>query len=96
MVVVWSKQAQEELKKIFETISLDSLQNAEKVRDTVIDLTIALPLHPEKFPLDKYKTNNDGSWRAFEKYHLRVSYRITPDEIRVVRLRHTKRNPKTY
>lgn len=96
MVVVWSKQAQEELKKIFETISLDSLQNAEKVRDTVIDLTIALPLHPEKFPLDKYKTNNDGSWRAFEKYHLRVSYRIMPDEIRVVRLRHTKRNPKTY
>ena len=96
MVVIWSKQAQEELKKVFKKISLDSLQNAEKVRDTIIDLTLALPLHPKKFPLDKYKTDNDGSWRAFEKYHLRVSYRVMPDEIRIVRLRHTKRNPKLY
>ncbi|MFC0320635.1 MULTISPECIES: type II toxin-antitoxin system RelE/ParE family toxin [Olivibacter] len=49
MVVIWSKQAQEELKKVFKKISLDSLQNAEKVRDTIIDLTLALPLHPKSF-----------------------------------------------
>jgi len=96
MVVVWSLQARNELKKVFERISLDSLQNAEKVRDTIIDLTLSLSLHPKKFPLDKYKLNNDGSWRAFEKYNLRVSYRLMTNEVRIVRLRHTKQNPKTY
>lgn len=96
MVVIWSKQAKDELKKAFDRIALDSLLNAEKVRDTLIDMTIELPLHPKKFPLDKYKITNDGSWRAFEKYHFRISYRIMSDEIRIVRLRHTKRNPTTY
>jgi len=32
------------------------------------------------FPPDKFKKNNDGTWRAFEKYHYRISYRITADD----------------
>ncbi|MHB1178098.1 MAG: type II toxin-antitoxin system RelE/ParE family toxin [Daejeonella sp.] len=63
---------------------------------TIIDLTIGLSEHPEKHPLDKFKKNNDGTWRAFEKYHYRISYRITPKEIRVVRLRHTSKSPLNY
>jgi hypothetical protein len=42
------------------------------VKNALIDLTIDLPQNPEKYPLDKFKTNNDGTWRAFEKYHYRI------------------------
>jgi plasmid stabilization system protein ParE len=75
---------------------MESLQNAEKLRDEIIDLTIELPKHPEKHPLDKFKKDNDGTWRAFEKHHYRISYRITSKEIRIVRLRHTSKSPLNF
>ncbi len=96
MVVVWSNSAKAELRKAFEYIALDSLPNAQMVRDTLIDLTIDLPENPEKHPLDKFKKNNDGTWRAFEKHHYRVSYRILKNQIRIIRMRHTSKSPLTY
>lgn len=96
MVVVWSNGAKSELKKAYEYISLDSLQNAKMVRDALIDLTIDLPKHPEKHPIDRFKKDNDGTWRAFEKYHYRISYRILKDQIRIVRMRHTSKSPLNY
>ena len=72
MVVVLAKTAKLELQKAYNYIALDSLKYAVMVRDEIIDLTIALNQHPEKYPLDKYRINNDGSWRAFEKYHYRI------------------------
>lgn len=40
MVVAWSDSAKAELRKAFKYIALDSLQNAEIVRDSLINLTI--------------------------------------------------------
>ena len=96
MVVVWSNSSKDELKKAFEYIALDSIQNAQIVRDTLIDLTIDLLENPEKHPLDKFKKNNDGTWRAFEKHHYRVSYHILKNQIRIVRMRHTSKSPLNY
>ena len=96
MVVVWSNSAKAELKKAFEYIALDSLQNAQIVRDTLIDLTIDLSENLEKYPLDKFKKNNDSTWRAFEKHHYRISYRIFKNQVRIVRMRHTSKSPLTY
>lgn len=76
MVVLWSNSAKAELRKAFEYIALDSVQNAELVKNGVIDATIQLAEKPEKYPPDKYKINNDGSWRAFEKYNYRISYKL--------------------
>lgn len=96
MVTVWSKRAKIALIEAYEYIREDSPQNAAKVRDEIIDLTIDLPTHPEKHPPDKYKKGNDGSYRAFEIYHYRISYRIMVDEIRIIRMRHTRRTPLSY
>jgi plasmid stabilization system protein ParE len=96
MVTVWSKRAKTELQKVYEYIMQDSPQGAIKVRDEIIDMTLDLPKHPQKYPPDKYKVANDGNWRAFEMYHYRISYRVMPHEIRIVRLRHTSRTPLSY
>jgi plasmid stabilization system protein ParE len=96
MVTVWSKRAKAELRKAYYYILLDSLQNAEMVRDDIIALTLDLSKHPEKHSLDKFKKDNDGTWRAFEKHHYRVSYRITERGIRIVRLRHTSKSPLIF
>jgi plasmid stabilization system protein ParE len=96
MVTIWSKRAKTELQKAYLYILMDSVQNAEMVRDDIIDLTIDLAKSPEKHPLDKFKKDNDGTWRAFEKHHYRISYRITPNQIRIVRLRHTSKSPLKF
>lgn len=96
MVAVWSKRAQVELAKAYEYIYKNSPTNAAKVLDEIIDVTIELPKHPEFYPPDKYKKNNDGNWRAFELHRYRISYRVMKNEIRIVRLRQTSRSPQTY
>ncbi|WP_207512808.1 type II toxin-antitoxin system RelE/ParE family toxin [Longitalea luteola] len=66
MVTFWSKRAQNQLLKAYEYIREDSPQNAAKVRDEIIDITLDLPRHPEKYPPDKYKNGNDGTWRVLK------------------------------
>ena len=96
MVTVWTPQAIAELRKAYDYISKDSPQNARKVIDELTRIADQLPAQPDMFPADKFKKNNDGSWRAFEKFHYRISYRITADKIRIVRMRHTSRTPLQY
>ena len=94
MVVVWINSAKSELKKAYEYIALDSLQNAQMVRDVLIDLTIDLSNHPQKHPNDKFKKDNDGTWRVLES--IIIVYLILKDQIRVVRMRHTSKSPLNY
>jgi len=96
MVTVWGKSAQKQLQNAYEFIKNDSPQNAIKVRNEIIDLSIMLAENPEAHPPDKYKQNNDGNYRAFELYRYRVTYRILKNQIRIVRFRHTSRSPVNY
>lgn len=94
--VVWTKRSQIHMKLVFEYISKDSHQNAVKfLEDIVAAVNKAIP-NPEFYSADKYKINNDGSYRAFEKHHYRIAYRFTGNIIRVLRVRHTSREPKDY
>lgn len=94
--VVWSPQALLQLEKAYEYIFRSSVQNAEKVRKDILKSTRGIASHPEIYTLDKYRQNNDGSFRAYELHRYRISYQITTDKIIIVRLRHTKMQPKTY
>jgi addiction module RelE/StbE family toxin len=96
VVIVWAPQAIAELKKAYNYISRDSPKNARRVIDEITEMADELATWPEMFPLDKFKRDNDGSWRAFEKFHYRISYRIIADQIRIVRMRHTSRTPRMY
>ena len=65
--IIWNKRASIYFKNIFETIKIDSYNNAEKVRDGLIKIIDSLAGHPEKYPPDKFKKNNLGHFRAFRK-----------------------------
>lgn len=94
--VVWSDLAIKQLKKAYDYIKKESLKSALKVRDEIFHETENLKHSPEIHPLDKYRKNNDGSIRAFEVYSYRIAYQVTPLEIRILRVRHTKREPLKY
>ncbi len=95
MKIVWNKQAKEALQIFYNYIKEDSVQNAETVRDNIIDSVSGLNGKIVHRP-DKYKRNNDGTYRAFEIYSCRISYRITSIQIKVLRLRHVKMRPKMF
>jgi plasmid stabilization system protein ParE len=96
MVIIWGDLAKSELTKIYNYIALDSVQNAEMVRDNLINAVGNLAKNPFKHPLDFLKIDNDGTWRAFEKYHYRISYQIYDEQVLIARIRHTSRSPLTY
>jgi plasmid stabilization system protein ParE len=92
----WSRQAIRQFNKVLLFIAEDSIQNAEKVRTDVLEYIDAMVPHPERHPLDKYKLGNDGSYRAFELHRLRVAYFVGIDVIRILRVRHTSREPQEH
>ena len=94
--VVWNNKASVYFRKAYEYIKEGSYTNAEKVRNGIVKIIDGLPNHPEKHPPDKFKKNNPGNYRAFEKYSYRISYKHTRIEIRILRMRHVKQEPKEY
>jgi hypothetical protein len=51
---------------------------------------------PEIHNLDKYKLNNNGSYRAFELHRFRVSYLVKENQIIITRIRNINQEPLDY
>ncbi len=94
--VVWTKQAQLHLRYLYGHICEDSPKNAYKVLEDITGLVNNAASYPTSHPLDKFKLNNDGTYRSFVKHSYRVSYRVTDNIIRVLRVRHTSRKIKMH
>jgi plasmid stabilization system protein ParE len=92
----WEDEAKAQLKQACTYIRKDSVKNSEKVKREILSAVTLLSSQPERYQLDKYKLNNDGSYRAFELYHYRVVYRVMHLEIKVLTIRHTKMEPIEY
>ena len=92
----WNRQALHQFDKAISYIEKDSISNSEKFKRDILHKIDRLLVYPENYSPDKYKISNDGSFRAFELHRCRVSFRIWRDEIRIVRMRHTKMNPLNY
>ena len=94
--LLWTKRSQQHLLALYKYIQNDSPQNAIKVVNEIIKAAEKTIANPEYYNLDKYKTDNDGSYRAFEKHHYRIVYRYQKNKIRILRVRHTSMEPKSY
>jgi plasmid stabilization system protein ParE len=95
-IIKWNRRALEQFEDAVSYIEDDSVSNAEKFKLDILTKIDSLSAYPEKYSPDKYKMNNDGTFRAFELHRYRVSYRFKRNEIRIIRVRHTKRNPRNY
>lgn len=95
-VVVWNNRASIYFRRAYEHIKGESYTNAEKVKEGITNVVDSLPSNPEKHPPDKFKKNNPGNYRAFERYSYRIAYKHTEHEIRILRMRHVKQEPKEY
>src|SRR5690606_22227515 len=96
MTVVWDAPAKLSFKKQVMRIAEDSIQNADRVRLDILSIVERIPENQGKFPPDRFKNDNDGFFRAFEKHSLRIACYISSDQIRNLRVRHIKQEPKEY
>jgi plasmid stabilization system protein ParE len=94
--IVIDNLAKAQLKEAYNYIRLDSPKSAEKVNAKILASIRELADHPERHPKDKYRLNNDGSYRAFEIYKNRVSYHVSQEQITVIMIRHTRMEPKSH
>ena len=91
-----SERAIQQFEDAIEYIEKDSVANSEKFKRDILQKIDRLLTYPENYSLDKYKLNNDGTFRAFEIHRYRISYRYKKNEVRIIRVRHTKMNPLSY
>lgn len=96
LTVLWDIEAHSFFKKAITYIKKDSELNAQKVKKAILQSTSDLKLTPEKHAPDQYRVNNNGNYRAYEIYGYRIAYFISNDCIRIVRIRHTRMEPKSY
>lgn len=94
--ISWSKISLNQFNEAINHIKANSVQNAENVRVQLLNKIGQLVKFPDIYPKDKYKTKNDGSYRSFELYHYRVTYRIIKSGIKIIRVRHTSMMPKIH
>lgn len=95
--LVWDKEALDDFKIVFCFLKTgDNLTYANEVKKTILKTVRGLLDNPFIFEQDRFKFDNDGSFRAFVAFHYRVAYKITENQIRILRIRHTSREPIEY
>ena len=94
--VVWNKRPSSSLNKALKKISEDSYLQAERVEEAIVATLELARQNPERSPPDKFKKENQGSYRAFETHSYRIAYRFTDTQVRVLRIRHVRQEPKPY
>ena len=94
--IVWDKEALHQLKEAYFYLREKSPTAAKKVRNTLLEEVGKLALNPEIYELDPLKTKNDGSYRAFVRFHFRVAYQVKATQVRILRIRHSSREPDQY
>jgi|688.fasta_scaffold818122_2 plasmid stabilization system protein ParE len=94
--ILWDDEAKLYFKQAIQYIKQESPQGAVTVKRAIMDQIDILKNDPEIYELDRFKINNDGSYRAVTVYNYRITYIVTPTQIQILRVRHTSQNPINY
>ena len=94
--VLIDNEAKLQLRELYIYIQKDSIKYAKEVSKGILSSIKELIKNPEKHTIDKYRLNNDGSYRAYELYRYRITYHVSQNQVTVIRIRHTKMNPLEY
>lgn len=94
--IKWNRKALKQFEDAVEYIESSSPAGAVNFKLGILNKIDELAIYPEKHSLDRYKIKNDVTFRALEMPHYRISYRVIKNQIRIIRIRHTKMNPLSY
>ncbi len=84
-----SRQAQEDMRQIYDFVSKESLQNAEMLIKKFIVKIDSLSSFPERGKIVKELFN--PSIREVSVYKFRIIYKVSPRIVRIITLHHSSR-----
>ena len=90
MKVVWTKQAKQDLKAIYDYIAYDSEFYAAEVVDAILDAEHRIDAYPTAGGIVRERMRRDI--RQVKRYSYRIIYKILPSHIDVLTVVHEKRN----
>lgn len=94
--ITWTKRATRQFNESIDYIRHESEQNADKVRKKILDKINDLSDDRIIHRKDPYRKNNDGNYLYFEILKYRIVYYATKREVLIIRIRHTRMEPKQY
>ncbi len=96
--IIWDRKALDHLNDILEFLSRQSSQAPKIVKEGILSRLDDIKKNALIFEIDKLKDNPNKEFRAFVIYSYRVTYQIhsISKEIRILRVRHTSREPFGY
>ena len=97
MDIKWNKTALKNLISALEFLEDNQFHNySVQFENEVIQKIKDLPNSFQQYALDQFRHQNDGSFRVFFVDSYRISFRVKPNEIQILRIRHTSRKPHLY
>jgi plasmid stabilization system protein ParE len=95
MKIKWSKTAVDNLISAIEYLEEKGYYKyAIKLESEILNAVFELPKTYLLYELDRFKLNNDNTFKAFVVDKYRISFRVNSSEIQILRIRHTSRKPK--
>ncbi len=96
--IIWDRNALDNFKEILDYLGKQSVQAPKIVKTGIVARIEAIKINPLITELDKLKDSPNKDFRAFVIYSYRVTYQIKIEtkEIRILRIRHTSREPLGY
>ncbi len=96
--LIWDRTALDHFKEILAHLNKQSHQAPKIVKDAILSRLEVIKTNPHIIELDKLKDSPNNDFRAFVVFSYRVTYQIKTEtrEIRILRIRHTSREPLGY
>lgn len=96
--IVWDRKALDDFKEILVYLEKQSIQAPKIVKSSIFTRLDIIKTNPLIAEVDKLKNSPNKEFRAFVVYSYRVTYQLKKEvgEIRVLRIRHTSREPLGY
>lgn len=94
--IVWSENATDHYFEILEYLNEKAPEVLSLVGNALLDTIDDLSTQYHIYPPDRFKHNNDGSYKAALVFSYRISYQITGTTVNILRIRHTSREPNNY
>jgi addiction module RelE/StbE family toxin len=96
--IVWDNNALTDFKDILNYLSKRSEHAPKIIKNAILDRLEIIKTNPLICESDKLRSKPNDSFRAFIVYSYRITYQIKTEikEIRIIRVRHTSREPLGY
>lgn len=96
--IIWDRKALEHFKDVLTYLEKQSPQAPKIVKDAIVAKLKIIKTNPLINEVDKLKDLPNINFRAFVIFSYRVTYQIKLEtkEIRILRIRHTSREPLGY